>query len=284
MIASKLPLSINCAGKLLCLQQPRIMGILNLTPDSFFDGGKYNNEQLQLRQVEKMLQEGADLIDIGAISSRPGALPIAEAKELNILLPCLKAIMRHFPHTIVSIDTYRANVAAALIQEGASLINDISGGNFDAQLPQLLVGKSIPYIIMHLQGTPQNMQINPQYHNVVSEVYDFLTQRAHLYKQMGIKDVIIDPGFGFGKSLHHNYELLQNLNEFEQSGLPLLVGVSRKSMIYKPLNIDPQDALNGTTVLNTLALQKGAQLLRVHDVKQAKETQILLQQVQLLHN
>ncbi len=273
----KQALSLNCGGKLLCLSQPRIMGILNLSPDSFYDGGKRVQQLQHLQHAELLLQQGADLIDLGAMSSRPSAVPVSEREEMARLLPPLKAIVKQFPHALISIDTYRKNVAAAAIAEGARLINDISGGNFDPQLAVYLIGKSIPYIIMHLQGTPQTMQQNPHYTDVAQEVFTFLQQRARQYQQSGIKDIVIDPGFGFGKTVAHNYQLLQQLEQLQVSGLPILVGLSRKSMIYKVLNNSPEQALNGTSVLHTIALLKGAHILRVHDVVAAKETITLLQ-------
>lgn len=247
------------------------MGILNITPDSFYDGGKYTSDKSLLAQAEKMLDEGADFIDIGAMSSRPGAEELAEEAELSRLLPAIRALVRHFPQAILSADTYRAAVARAAVQEGVQIINDISGGLFDPKLPAAIAQMGVPYIIMHLQGTPQTMQQNPQYDDVVRRVYNSLVQRAQNYREMGIKDIIIDPGFGFGKTIAHNYLLLQQLDRFARAGLPLAVGVSRKSMIYKTLDTTPDQALNGTSVLHTIALLKGAHLLRVHDVAPAKE-------------
>ena len=263
--------TICCKGNIIDFAAPRVMGILNITPDSFYDGGKYTSDKSLLAQAEKMLDEGADFIDIGAMSSRPGAEELAEEAELSRLLPAIRALVRHFPQAILSVDTYRAAVARAAVQEGVQIINDISGGLFDPKLPAAIAQMGVPYIIMHLQGTPQTMQQNPQYDDVVRRVYNSLVQRAQNYREMGIKDIIIDPGFGFGKTIAHNYLLLQQLDRFARAGLPLAVGVSRKSMIYKTLDTTPDQALNGTSVLHTIALLKGAHLLRVHDVAPAKE-------------
>jgi len=263
--------TICCKGNIIDFATPRVMGILNITPDSFYDGGRYTSDKLLLAQAEKMLDEGADFIDIGAMSSRPGAEELAEDAELSRLLPAVRALVRHFPQAVLSADTYRAAVARAAVQEGVQIINDISGGLFDPKLPAAIAQMGVPYIIMHLQGTPQTMQQNPQYDDVVRTVYNSLVQRAQNYREMGVKDIIIDPGFGFGKTIAHNYLLLQHLDRFALTGLPLMVGLSRKSMIYKALDTTPDQALNGTSVLHTIALLKGAHLLRVHDVAPAKE-------------
>lgn len=272
--------TLQFGGRLMTLDTPRIMGILNITPDSFYDGGRYITDSAMLQHVEHMLSEGADCIDIGAMSSRPGAVAGSEADELSMLIPAIRLVARYFPQAILSADTYRANVAAAAVAEGVSWINDISGGIFDPQMPATIARLGVPYIIMHLQGNPQTMQQNPVYNDVVREVYDSLTQRAHQYRQMGIKDIILDPGFGFGKTITHNYQLLNRLDQFQLSELPLLVGISRKGMIYKALNTTPDQVLNGTTVLHTIALLKGAHILRVHDVKAAKEVVQLCQMTQ----
>lgn len=274
-------LSINCGGTLLSLDTAKIMGILNITPDSFYDGGRHNTEKAYLQQTEKMLAEGADIIDIGAMSSRPNAEIISEQTELDRIIPALRAIVKQFPQALISIDTYRTNVAAQAIAEGATLINDISGGIFDPKLPQYLAPLNIPYIIMHLQGKPQTMHQQNIEGDVFAEVFESLTKKAAQYKQWGMKDVIIDPGFGFGKTISQNYQLLNQLNQFGIANLPILVGISRKSMIYKLLKTTPEQALNGTTALHCIALLKGANILRVHDIKAAKETIQLVKMTQM---
>ncbi len=264
--------SINCKGKLLNLDEPLIMGILNLTPDSFFDGGKHVNEENIIHQVEKMLNEGASIIDIGGYSSRPGAKDVSLNEELERILPSIKLLKQKFKDLIISIDTFRSNVAIKATEAGADMINDISAGEMDSNMFNTISELKVPYIMMHMQGTPNTMQLNPTYQNVTNEVINYFSNKINQLYKLGINDVIIDPGFGFGKTLEHNYQLLKKLKQFELFELPILVGISRKSMITKPLNIKPIDALNGTTVLNTLALQNGASILRVHDVKAAKET------------
>lgn len=263
--------TINCKGKLIDLDSPKIMGILNITPDSFFDGGKYNDEKSILEQVEKMLSEGATFIDVGAYSSRPGATHISEKEELNRIVPIIKLLVAHFPEILLSVDTFRSKVAKECIEAGAAIINDISGGNADPNMFTTAVELQVPYIIMHMQGTPQNMQDNPQYNNITEDlILDFSKKTSEL-KKMGLNDIIIDLGFGFGKTVSHNYELLRNLDLFHSLEYPILTGISRKSMLYKPLDISAKEALNATTYANTIALQKGSQILRVHDVKEAQE-------------
>jgi len=263
--------TINCKGKLIDLDFPKIMGILNITPDSFFDGGKYNDEKSILKQVEKMLSEGATFIDVGAYSSRPGATHISEEEELNRIVPIIKLLVAHFPEVLLSVDTFRSKVAKKCIEAGAAIINDISGGSADPNMFTTAVELQVPYIIMHMQGTPQNMQDNPQYNNITEDlILDFSKKTSEL-KKMGLNDIIIDLGFGFGKTVSHNYELLRNLDLFHALECPILTGISRKSMLYKPLDISAKEALNATTYANTIALQKGSQILRVHDVKEAQE-------------
>lgn len=263
--------TINCKGKLIDLDSPKIMGILNITPDSFFDGGKYSDEKSILEQVEKMLSEGATFIDVGAYSSRPGATHISEEEELNRIIPIIKILVAHFPEILLSVDTFRSKVAKESIEAGAAIINDISGGNADPDMFATAVELQVPYIIMHMQGTPQNMQDNPQYNNISEDlILDFSKKTSEL-KKMGLNDIIIDLGFGFGKTVSHNYELLRNLDLFHALECPILTGISRKSMLYKPLDISAKEALNATTYANTIALQKGSQILRVHDVKEAQE-------------
>lgn len=264
-------MTINCNGKLINLNQPKIMGILNITPDSFFDGGKHNNEKGILLHVEKMLQEGATFIDIGAYSSRPGAVHISEKEELERMLPIVKSIIRTFPEAILSIDTFRSEIAKASVQEGAAIINDISSGELDTKMLSTIGDLQVPYIMMHMQGTPQNMQANPTYNNVTQDVLFYFSKKVAEARSHGINDVIIDPGFGFGKTITHNYQLLNELELLRNAELPVLIGLSRKSMIYKVLDTTPEHALNGTIALNFLALHKGTQILRVHDVKEAKE-------------
>lgn len=250
---------------------PLVMGILNVTPDSFFDGGQYLVENQWLEHVEKMIAEGADIIDVGAYSTRPGAQDISLEEEVERAIKVIKSIRKQFPQTLVSIDTFRAKVAEGAVRAGAHIINDISGGTMDTAMFYTVAKLQVPYILMHIQGTPQTMQIEPKYQNVTEEVFAFFKMQLNLLNSMGISKVIIDPGFGFGKTLDHNYNLLKSLEQFHLLELPLLVGFSRKSMITKLFNVKPSEALNGTTVLNTLALSKGAKILRVHDVKHAKE-------------
>ncbi|MGY5353068.1 dihydropteroate synthase [Wenyingzhuangia sp. IMCC45533] len=263
--------SINCKGKLIDLSTPKVMGVLNITPDSFFDGGMYKDEPSILAQVSKMLADGATFIDVGAYSSRPGALHVTEEEELSRILPVIDLLISNFSEMMISVDTFRSNVAKACIDAGASMINDISGGDLDANMFETVAQLQVPYIMMHMQGTPQDMQNAPAYKNVVTEVFYELSKKVDRLQELHVHDVILDVGFGFGKTVAHNYELLKNLDYFQQMELPVLTGVSRKSMLYKPLNITPDEALNATTVANTIALQKGTQILRVHDVKQAVE-------------
>ena len=247
------------------------MGILNVTEDSFFDGGQYINEEQIIARCKKMLDEGASIIDIGAQSSRPGASLILADDELLKLLPIIKLLKTEIPKIIVSIDTFWAKTANECIRAGAHIINDISAGEMDENMFDTIAKLQVPYIIMHINGTPQNMQNNPTYNNVVAEVISYFDKKIALLKAKGVEQIIIDPGFGFGKTLVHNYQLLNALDQFNQFELPILIGTSRKSMIYKLLDTSPQEALNGTSVTNTMALQKGASILRVHDVKEAME-------------
>ncbi|NJB83035.1 dihydropteroate synthase [Wenyingzhuangia aestuarii] len=263
--------TINCNGKLIDLSTPKVMGILNITPDSFFDGGKYKDEKSILAQVERMLKDGATFIDVGAYSSRPGAKHISEEEELSRIVPVVDLLVANFPEILISIDTFRSNVAKACIKAGACLINDISGGDLDADMFITVAKLQVPYIIMHMQGNPQTMQAAPAYKNVVTEVFYELSKKVNKLNELHVHDIILDVGFGFGKSTEHNYELLKNLAYFQEMKLPVLTGVSRKSMLYKPLEISPQEALNATSIANTIALQKGTQILRVHDVKEAVE-------------
>lgn len=265
-------ITLNCNGQLLSLETPIVMGILNLTPDSFFDGGLYQNEKQLLNRVEKMLTEGAKIIDIGGMSSRPGAEIIEETEELKRVIEPITQIIKKFPQTIISIDTIRSGVAKAAIEAGASIVNDISAGRLDPALYTTVAKLGVPYILMHMKGQPKNMQEQAAYTSVNVEVLDFFIEEVGKLRKLGIKDIILDPGFGFGKSINHNYELLQKLHTFQILDLPVLAGISRKSMIYKLLEITPAEALNGTTALHMVALQQGAKILRVHDVKEAVET------------
>jgi len=262
---------INCKGRLLDLSSPKIMGILNVTPDSFYDGGQYNNIDNALFQAEKMLKEGADIIDIGGMSSRPGADIISTDEELRRVVPVVNQIAAHFPESILSIDTIKAEVAKQAIEAGGHIVNDISAGQFDDDFYQTVAKLDVPYILMHMNGSPKTMQHNPNYDNVVTHITDFFVQEVGILRDLGVKDIILDVGFGFGKTIEHNYQLLKQLSDFQIFDLPIMVGVSRKSMIYKYLNIEAKDALNGTSVLHLAALQNGGNILRVHDVKAAKE-------------
>ena len=249
-----------------------VMGILNLTTDSFFDGGEYLCEKQIIKRCRTMLDEGASIIDIGAQSSRPGATQVSAKDELKKLLPIIKLLKNNFPSIIISIDTFWAETAHETILAGSDIINDISAGNMDKEMFNVIARHNVPYIIMHMQGTPQDMQKNPTYNNVVNEVVNYFGEKIKELKSLNISTIIIDPGFGFGKTLEHNYQLLNNLDAFNKFNLPLLVGASRKSMIYNLLDTTAEKALNGTSVINTIALQNGANILRVHDVKEAKES------------
>lgn len=263
--------TLNIRGKLMVLDTPKVMGILNVTPDSFYDGGKLKTDKDVLFQAEKMIAEGVDIIDVGGMSTKPNSEEISEAEELNRVVPVIQLLQQHYPNTILSLDTYRAQVAKVGLETGVGIINDISAGSFDAEMFATVAAFNAPYIMMHIQGTPQTMQQNPHYENVVQEVLQYFIQKMEAAQQAGIKDIIIDPGFGFGKTLAHNYTLLKYLNDFSILKKPILAGLSRKSMICKLLNVKPTEALNGTIALNTIALLNGAAILRVHDVKEAKE-------------
>jgi len=262
---------INCRGKIISLDTPKIMGILNLTQNSFYDGGKYPTVKSAIEQAEKMLTEGADIIDIGGVSTRPGSKSVTSDEEWQNIEKVLKEIRRIFPQTLISVDTYRADIAKKTIEEGADMINDISSGDFDSEMFSIVAHYNVPYIMMHIKGTPENMQLNPIYDDVIKEILYFFSVRIEKLHLMGVKDIIIDPGIGFGKTVEHNYEIIKNLAYFVQLPYPVLLGVSRKSLIQKVLNCKAEQALNGTTILNTLALQKGVKILRVHDVKEAVE-------------
>ncbi len=258
----------------------QIMGILNLTPDSFFDGGTYNKTKKALTQTEKMLSEGADIIDIGAYSSRPNAVHISQKEELSRLIPIVKEIVKEFPKAQLSIDTFRAEVAKQGILEGAHIINDISGGNMDAGMFATIAKLQVPYILMHMQGIPQQMQNNPSYTDVTMTVFSFFQKKIQELQELGVNNVTLDVGFGFGKTLAQNYELLRNLKKFKKLNQPILVGVSRKSMLYNLLDSTPSNMLNATTVANTIAVLNGANILRVHDVKEAVEVVQITKQLE----
>lgn len=247
------------------------MGILNVTPDSFYDGGKLINEQVLIGQAQTHLEDGATFLDLGAVSTRPKAAHVTEEEEQQRLIPALKLLRKELPEAIISVDTFRSTIASTAVDEGADMINDISGGTMDEHMFETMANLQVPYVLMHIQGTPDAMQENPIYEDVVKEVFTHLMHRVTELQQLGLHDLIIDPGFGFGKTVEHNYSLLQNLEQFTQLGHPLLVGFSRKSMINRVLGTKPEEALNGTTVLNTIALMNGASTLRVHDVKEAVE-------------
>ena len=271
--------SINCKGQLIDLSTPKVMGILNITPDSFYDGGIYKNDRDILHKAEKMLSAGATFIDVGGYSSRPKATHISEEEELKRILPVIDLVLKEFPDALISADTFRSRVAKQSVEAGASIINDISAGKIDQDMLQTAAELKVPYIMMHMKGTPQTMGKQANYKNLLKEVLFYFSERIAEARRLGIIDLIIDPGFGFSKTVQQNYELLNNLDHFNILELPILVGVSRKSMIHKPLNISADEALNGTSVLNTIALQKGASILRVHDVKEAMECIILTQQL-----
>jgi len=258
-------------GKILSLDTPIVMGIMNVTPDSFYDGGILATERILIERSNKLFSEGATLLDIGGYSSRPGADCVSEEEELRRVIPAIKSILREFPDAFLSIDTFRAGVAKQAIEVGALMINDISGGELDNNMFDIVASAKVPYVMMHMKGTPQNMKNNTYYNNLFSELVDYFQKKLYKLLTLGVADVIIDPGFGFSKSLEQNFALLKNLQLFQILEHPILVGLSRKSMIYKTLELTPTEALNGTTALNMIALQNGASILRVHDVKEAVE-------------
>lgn len=271
---------INVRGRLMDLSQPQVMGILNVTPDSFYSGSRKQTEEEITSRVHQIVAEGASMIDIGAYSSRPNAEHISAEEELARLRTGLSIINRLYPDAVVSVDTFRADVAAVCVEQyGVSIINDIAAGEMDKRMFETVARLQVPYIMMHMQGTPQNMQQSPHYDNVVKEVFCYMAEKVDRLCELGVNDIILDPGFGFGKTLEHNYRLLSYLEEFDVFDLPVLVGVSRKSMIYRLLGVTPEESLNGTVVLNTLALMKGADILRVHDVKEAVEAVKIVQKM-----
>lgn len=262
---------VNCKGKLIDLSTPRVMGILNITPDSFYEGSRLESVDAALKKAEQMIDEGADFLDIGGMSTRSGSDVLNETEELKRVIPIIEIILKNFSEILISIDTWRSKVALEAVTAGAAIVNDISAGSLDSELFQTVANLDVPYILMHMQGTPQTMQQNPVYKDVVLEVNQFLSEKIFELRKLGVSDIILDPGFGFGKTIDHNYRLLKNLNLIGFGEFPILAGLSRKSMIKKLLDVDEKNALNGTTAVNMIALQNGANILRVHDVKEAKQ-------------
>ena len=269
--------TINCKGNLIDLSTPKVMGVMNLTPDSFYDGGKLTSKKEILLQANKMLKEGATFLDLGAYSSRPGAQFVSEKEEIHRLLPVIKILLDEFPEILLSIDTFRSNVANESIYAGASLINDISAGTLDDHMFKIIAQHQVPYVMMHMRGTPETMMQNTDYKDLTKEVIYYFSKRINKARSFGINDLIVDPGFGFSKTLDQNYELFNDLELFRHLNVPLLIGISRKSMIQKKIKTTAADSLNGTTALHAIAIQKGVSILRVHDVKEAFETINLLQ-------
>ena len=272
-------LSLNCKGQLIDLSTPKVMGILNITPDSFYDGGQFKDSKSILVQTEKLISEGATFVDVGAYSSRPGADFVSEYEELHRIVPVVELIVKHFPEVLISIDSFRANVIRECVNAGAVISNDISAGHLDDLMMKTIGELGIPYIMMHMRGTPQTMQNLTHYDHLITEIFSYFSERIQLAKQHKIMDVVIDPGFGFAKTLSQNYELLGKLEFFQNLNCPMLCGVSRKSMIYKTLNCLPKEALNGTTALNMVSLMNGVNILPVHDVKEAIECVKLFNQL-----
>ncbi len=263
--------TLNCKGRLLVVDKPLVMGIINITPDSFYSGSRFTGMDAIVKQAEQMLAQGADILDIGGQSTRPGSERLSAAEEKARVLPSIEAIQQQFPHAFISIDTYHAPVASAAVAAGASIINDISAGSLDPEIITVAASAGVPYVLMHMQGSPEDMQQNPVYENVTKDVLDFFIQRVATLRTAGIKDIIVDPGFGFGKTIAHNFELLRHLAVFKMLHCPVMLGISRKSTVYKTLGVSAGQALNGTTALHTIGLLNGASILRVHDVKEAKE-------------
>lgn len=262
---------MNCKGKLIDLSNPKVMGILNITPDSFYDGGKNNSDQMIIDKVQKMLSDGATFIDIGAYSSKPNAVFVSEAEELKRIIPVIELLVKVFPDILISVDTFRSEIAKVSIESGASIINDIASGNLDDKMMETVAKYNVPYIMMHMKGDPKTMQSLTNYDDIIKEMLFYFSEKVNEARSFGINDLIIDPGFGFAKTLEQNFEVMNKLELFQMLDLPLLSGISRKSMIYKTLGTSPQESLNGTTFLNTVSLMKGAKILRVHDVKEAVE-------------
>lgn len=264
--------TLNCKGRLLVIDKPIVMGIINATPDSFYSDSRQQNNDAVLKKAEQMLKEGATILDIGGQSTRPGSEKLTADEELKRVIAPIEAIKANFPEAFISIDTYYSLVAKETVAAGASIVNDISAGSMDSEMISTVASLNVPYVLMHMQGTPQTMQHEPVYENVTREILDFFIKKADEFKKAGIKDIIIDPGFGFGKTIQHNFELLRNLSVFKMLNCPILLGISRKSFIYKTLNVSVEDSLNGTTALHSAGLLNGATILRVHDVKEAIET------------
>ncbi|MFZ0488833.1 MAG: dihydropteroate synthase [Salegentibacter sp.] len=265
-------MTINCKGHLVDLSTPRVMGILNITPDSFYEGSRMKGEEMILMQAEKMLKDGADFIDIGGYSSRPDAEEVSEEEELKRVIPAIDLLVKHFPEILISIDTFRSKIAEKALEAGAAMVNDIAAGNLDSTMMEVVAKHQVPYIMMHMRGTPKTMKTLNQYEgDMTQEILYYFSEKINAARRLGINDLIVDPGFGFSKNIEQNFELLRKLELFKILELPLLIGISRKSLIYKSLGGEPADALNGTTVLNTVALTRGATILRVHDVKEAVE-------------
>jgi dihydropteroate synthase len=276
------PRYINTGGTLLDLKTPRVMGILNITPDSFYGGSRYNSEREIVAAAARMLDEGADILDLGGYSSRPGASHIPEEEERRRVINAIKLLIRQFPAAIISVDTFRSQIAReAVLEAGAKIINDISGGVADSNMFRTVEELNVPYIMMHMKGDPLTMQKNPVYDDIVADILKYFAEKIYALRSNGVKDIIIDPGFGFGKTAAHNFELLSRLNDLQVTGLPLMVGISRKSMIWKTLDIKADGALNGTTALHAVALLKGADILRVHDVKEAVQTVRLISKLKM---
>jgi dihydropteroate synthase len=272
--------TLNCRGKLVDLSVPKVMGILNITPDSFYDGGRYDTEEKILKRIGEMVSEGADIIDIGGMSTRPGSDPVPEEEELRRIIPAIRLARKNFPETLISVDTYRAKVARTVAEDySVDIINDISGGELDNNMVQTIADLNVPYIMMHMKGTPLVMQAQTDYDDILAEITDYFSFKIEKMKSSGIMDLVIDPGFGFSKTAGQNFFLLRNLGTFRIFGLPVMVGLSRKSMIYRTLGIESGDSLNGTTVLNTVALLNGADILRVHDVREAVQAVALMEKL-----
>jgi len=269
--------TLNCKGRLLVVDKPLVMGIINITPDSFYAGSRFQAEEEILRQVEKLLEDGADIIDLGGQSTRPGSVELSAEEEIERIIPVIEIVHRQFPDLILSVDTFFSKVALAAVQSGASIVNDVSGGQSDSNMLSVVAQLKVPYVCMHIKGTPSTMHLHAQYEHIGLEILDYFVRKVDACRQAGIKDVIIDPGFGFAKTIDQNFQLLKQLHLFKQLNVPLLCGLSRKSTVYKTLGVTANDALNGTTVLNTIALLNGADILRVHDAKEAREAIILIE-------
>jgi len=271
--------TLRLGSRIVSVERPLVMGILNVTPDSFYDGGRYSTNSASVEQCRKMLQEGADIIDIGGYSSRPGATDIPEDEELARVVPVIKELVQEFPDVVISVDTFRSRIAREAVEAGAKIVNDISGGAQDSKMAETVAALQVPYILMHMKGTPQTMSKMAAYDDLIAEMMTYFSMRIHRLREAGVGDIIIDPGFGFAKTVAHNFEILRHLELFQALEAPMLIGVSRKSMIWRTLGTSPEHALNGTTALNMAALLKGASILRVHDVREAREVVALYQEL-----